>query len=318
MNSETKANNQVESSEAKTPLKMIENFQVNPFSNYQNEENFNEEEGRINLSNDRPKTTQKEKEWKVPCLFQTKPYKEVLEQVKKLNELYSESKIKIHEKQIEQISEELKTLRVKPEISKNSKIIMQKKTYLPLYQRTEEILKKREDKLDVERKKQEDQKEALEKNLTFKPDLQRKPETFRNFEEFENSMKVWDKTKKEKIAKKQFINLEKEVEVHPFKPEINEKSRKILQRKGNTQEKKVENRLLENFSKEKIKKKQLFEATLPDFKPKLNNKTDQIVKARNAKTNYFMEFLQSPEKMEKLNIQITTRGIELSLQDKET
>ena len=255
------------------------------------------------------------KELKVPHLFQTKPLKEVMKQVQKLSDYQSEAKQRLHEKQLEYASEELKTLRAKPEISKISKQMMQKKEYVPLYKRTEEILNKKKAKLEEERKKKQDIKEAEEKSLTFKPELCKKPGNFKNFVEFEEYMKHWNKTKQENIAKKQFINLEKEVENHPFKPEINEKSKKILQKKGHSQDKKVEIRLLESVEKEKLRKIQELEKNKPNFKPFLNPKTDKIVKDRRNKTNYLVEFLHSPENMENLNIQITSQGVEVFIKD---
>ena len=208
---------------------------------------------------------------------------------------------------MELVSEELKTLRSKPENSKISRKMMNKKQYIPLYMRTAEILSKKEAKLAEERKKHEEQKEALEKGLTFKPELFKKPEKFNTFEEFSESMTTWNRTKQEKIAKKQFLNLEKEVENHPFKPEINEKSKQILQRKGYS----LEKRQLE-------RKKQELEKNKPLFKPQLNPKTDRIVKEKKNRTNYLVEFLQSPEKSEKLNIQITTQGVEVFVKEAKT
>ena len=309
MNSDNKANNI--DSDSKTPIKLVEDFQVNPFKDYQNDEEFNEENEKIMSSS---KFLSK-KERKVPLLFQTKPLKEVMEQVKKMNDYQSEAKARLHEKQWESISEEIKSLRFKPEISKTSKRIMQQKEYIPLYKRTAEILNKKEAKLTEERKRLEEQKDALEKGLTFKPELCKNQETYKSFGEFEESMKHWTRIKKENIAKKQFMNLEKEVQNHPFKPEINEKSKKILQRKGNSQEKKVETRLLESFEKEKFRKIQEIERNKPEFQPSLTSRTHKLVKQRRNKTNYLVEFLQSPEKIDKISIEITSQGVEVSIKD---
>jgi len=284
---------------------------VNPFKDYQNAEEIIDEDEKINVSG---KFLSK-KELKVPILFQTKPLKEVMEQVKKMNDYQSEAKARLHEKQLEFISEEMKSLRFKPEISKTSKRIMQQKEYVPLYKRTAEILNKKETKLSEERKRLEKQKDALEKELTFKPELCKNQETFKNFGEFEKSMKNWMRAKKENIAKKQFIDLEKEFQNHPFKPEINEKSKKILLRKGHSQEKKVETRLLESFENEKYRKIQEIERNKPEFKPSLTSRTDKLVKERRNKNNYLVEFLQSPEKIDKINIHITSEGVEVSIKD---
>jgi len=293
----------------KTSLEAVQDFSVNPFKDY---ENYNEKEVIEDQEQNLGLIKSKIKEAKVPHLFQTRPLKEAMEQVNKFTELHNEAKARLHEKQMEMVSEELKTLRSKPEISKYSRQIMQNKKYVPLYKRTDEILSKKEAKLTEERKKMEEQKDAMEKKgLTFRPELHKKPETFKTFEEFEETMKNWNRAKQEKIAKKQFLNLEKEVENHPFKPEINEKSKKILLKKGYSLERKVENRLLESNEKEKSRKLQEMEKNRPQFKPQLNQKTDKIVKERKNKANYLVEFLQSPEKAEKLNIQITTQGVEV-------
>ena len=308
MNSDTKPHQIDSDLKIRTPLVAIHDLKGNPFKDYENSHENEEETNNDTTPQTMPFNSRKEV--KVPHLFQTRPLKEAIEQVSRFQELHNDQKARLHEKQMELVSEELKTLRSKPEISKISRKMMNKKEYIPLYMRTAEILSKKEAKLAEERKKHEEQKEALEKGLTFKPELFKKPEKFNTFEEFSESMTTWNRTKQEKIAKKQFLNLEKEVENHPFKPEINEKSKQILQRKGYS----LEKRQLET----KERKKQELEKNKPLFKPQLNPKTDRIVKEKKNRTNYLVEFLQSPEKSEKLNIQITTQGVEVFVKEAKT
>ena len=144
----------------KTSLEAVQDFSVNPFKDY---ENYNEKEVIEDQEQNLGLIKSKIKEAKVPHLFQTRPLKEAMEQVNKFTELHNEAKARLHEKQMEMVSEELKTLRSKPEISKYSRQIMQNKKYVPLYKRTDEILSKKEAKLTEERKKMEEQKDAMEK-----------------------------------------------------------------------------------------------------------------------------------------------------------
>lgn len=307
MNSENKANHP--DSDSKTPLEIVKDFSVNPFYSYQKNDSENENNPSLTMSEQKPKIN---KELKVPLLFQTKPLKETLKQVKKLEQQQNDAKIRIHEKQLESVYEELKTLRPKPQISKNSQRIMENKNYVPIYMRATDIITKKKEKLEEERKIKEKEKERMEKALTFRPELLTKPQNYKTFEEFQDFQKTWTKTKKEKIAQKQFVNLEKEVMNHPFKPEINEKSKQIWHKKGFSQDK-VENRLLSENQKMKSKKIK-FEKT--QFNPVLNSKTEKIIKDKRDKANILVEFLNQSDNVDSLNIQITSQGIELSVNDK--
>lgn len=300
-------------SELKSPFETVKDFSVNPFYSYQNPE---DEHQNTIISSEKSEKIQREFiEVKVPLLFQTKPLKEVIQKVKKFEEMNKEKKIRIHEKQLEMVSEELKTLRAKPQISRNSQKIMENKTYVPLHLRTEEILNRKKEKLEEERKIKEKKNEELEKAITFRPELSTMPQTYKNFKEFEETQKNWTKTKKEKIAQKQFLHLEQEVQNHPFKPEINKNSLKIVHKKGFSQEK-VEKRLVNDYEKKKTRKIQESDDQANEqFRPILNPKTEKIIQAKRKKANILVEFLNSSEQNNNINIQISSKGVELSVNE---
>lgn len=223
--------------------------------------------------------------------------KEAMDQVKRMEEFDKQTKAKVHEKQIEKAKEELKEMRSKPEISKKSRKLMQNKAHPPLYKRVDEILSKKENKLAEERKKKEEKDQKFEESFSFKPEINLKHEKTRTFGDFEEMMKTWARNKQEKIAKKQFLFLEKEVESHPFRPEINQKSRQIIQKKFNFDDKKG------NTSRESQSFHKRRETSSP---------SEKIESAKGT----FAELLFSPDKHESLNIKISSQGVVISQENK--
>jgi hypothetical protein len=87
--------------------------------------------------------------------------------VNRLYEMDSKKKERIAALQFQKYKEELSTLKNKPDISLTSKILAENKVKEPIYQRSQSILKQKEENLNKLRKNIEEVKNIREPPPTF-------------------------------------------------------------------------------------------------------------------------------------------------------
>jgi len=157
--------------------------------------------------------------------------------VNRLHELDNKKREKIAAKQFQQYKQELSALRSKPQISLNSRIIAEQKRSVPIYERTQMIMKQKEENINKLRRELEARREDRDLSPTFHPDLsftkRYNYEKQRTLKEFTAQMYAWQHRKNEALQKEQYENIARELSELTFKPKINNKSRSIAQKVDN-------------------------------------------------------------------------------------
>jgi len=198
-----------------------------------------------------------------------------------LYELDNKKKEKIAAMQFQKYKEEISTLRKKPEISYNSRVIAEQKYKSPIYERSLAVMKQREENINKIRRELEETKEDIEPSPTFQPDLSStrryKYERSRTPQEFTNHVYAWQQKKNQAIQKEQYETVTRELSGLTFKPKINNKSRNIM---AKNHPEAVEIRFQRHFEKVEMKKKGRIEKEKPTFKPVLNEKSQNLMKHR--------------------------------------
>lgn len=117
----------------------------------------------------------------------------------------------------------------------NSKILAENRVREPIYQRSQTILKQKEDNINKLKKQIEEQKNQKDPPPTFQPNLvSKKPlqenNRIRSAKEFTSQVYAWQSRKQELLQKEQYETLTKEMEELTFKPKINKKSRELAEK----------------------------------------------------------------------------------------
>ena len=151
-----------------------------------------------------------------------------------MNRLYNldlKRKEKLTNLQFERYKKELATLRQKPRISPNSRAIAEKKKKDPIFKRTDMVIKQKEENIMKIRQNLETARGESESSPTFKPQLnmssRRNYERSRTPEEFTAHVYAWHYRKNDNLQRKQYESLQKEFSQLQFKPEINNKSKRL-------------------------------------------------------------------------------------------
>lgn len=125
-------------------------------------------------------------------------------------------------------------MKPKPFISQNSKKLLQNKSYTPIQERSRDILAKREENLAHLREEKFYQQLKEEESInTFQPEIYTRkypPNRVRTVKQFTNQVYAWQARKNEHIQREKYDKLTQELEGLTFRPEINEKSRKLAQK----------------------------------------------------------------------------------------
>ncbi len=105
----------------------------------------------------------------------------------------------------------------------------------PIYQRSQVILKQKEENLTRLKKHIEETRNEREPPPTFQPNLMSKrsiqdESRIRSAKEFTSQVYAWQNKRQETIQKEQYENLTKELEELTFKPKINKKSLELAQK----------------------------------------------------------------------------------------
>lgn len=158
-------------------------------------------------------------------------------------------------------------IKKKPEINLNSKKVQVK----PISERYESIIEERNKKIsDMTEKINSERKKEMEKELTFKPNINSSIEKSSDFSDTLVRMKEWEEKKNIKALMKKDEIEEKMKEKHTFKPSLCENSVKLIGELGN---KDYSSRLTET-------KKSLPQQETYTFTPSLSEKTKKITKNR--------------------------------------
>jgi hypothetical protein len=117
----------------------------------------------------------------------------------------------------------------------NSKILAENRIREPIYQRSQTILKQKEDNLSKLKRQIEDQQSRKEPPPTFQPNLvTKKPleenNRIRSAKEFTSQLYAWQSKKQELLQKEQYETLTKEMEELTFKPKINKRSKELAEK----------------------------------------------------------------------------------------
>jgi len=156
-----------------------------------------------------------------------KSKKKQLETVKRLYNRQEKAKEKIEDLRHKEKEKEDKNLYFQPKISEKSKLLLTGRKK-PLFLRTEEVLKQRKDEIERLKRMRKQENETFEKELTFKPEILRKKKGKRDIQkDFED----WKRRKDEKIQKMNVEMIKRDFEELTFKPNVNELSRKIVERR---------------------------------------------------------------------------------------
>jgi len=202
--------------------------------------------------------------------------------VNRLYEHENRKKEKLAALQFQRYKEELSTLRQKPEISLNSKIIAEQKNKAPIYERSIAVMKQREENINRMRRELEETRADLDSSITFQPDLsctrRYHYERSRTPQEFTAHVYAWHQKKNEAIQKEQYENITRELSELTFKPKINTKSRCIAGKVNGPEP--VESRLQKQKEHIEVKRQKLAEKEKPTFKPTLNEKSQSLAKQR--------------------------------------
>lgn len=160
-----------------------------------------------------------------------------MEIVDRLYQREIKKKEKLAAMQFQKYKEETATLRDKPEISLNSKILAEQKHKIPIYERSIAIMKQREENINRMRRELEESRLDTD-SPTFQPDLsftkrfahERHHERSRTPQEFASQVYAWQQKKNEAIQREQYENITRELAELTFKPKINNKSRNIAKK----------------------------------------------------------------------------------------
>lgn len=180
----------------------------------------------------------------------------------------------INEKKEQQLKQELKEVKSKPTISKNSILLMKNKNIIPIYKRMDQI------EGTLKEKTRQAQIEVLKENNKY----QRRNKSQTNFitdDEFNRWLemnKTWDKIRKAKLNYKkneldeirhqeELLNKEDET----FNPKINKNTSSLLAH-DKTRNIEVSERLYKAHFKYKNKIEKKRQNSLPSFKPRINKK----------------------------------------------
>ena len=152
--------------------------------------------------------------------------------VNRLYDLENKKREKLATMQYQKYKEELSSLRSKPEISLNSKLLASGRRKQPIHMRTDAVLKKKNENLSKLKREIDQQKLEKEPEPTFQPNINRKYyyDRPRTAKEFTTHVFAWQSRRNEALQKEQYENITREMETLTFKPYINDKSRKIVER----------------------------------------------------------------------------------------
>lgn len=126
----------------------------------------------------------------------------------------------------------------KPQISENSRVLLGNSKKTPLFLRTGEVLRKRNDEIEkLRRGFEEKTRENVEKELTFRPETLNVGKKHASSEEMLEQFDRWRRRREEKIEKIYRETLENELKDATFHPAVNELSKKLAERRRKKAEK---------------------------------------------------------------------------------
>ncbi|EAR93108.3 hypothetical protein TTHERM_00449580 (macronuclear) [Tetrahymena thermophila SB210] len=220
-------------------------------------------------------------------LFQDGRLREQKNSIKKIEQHFSEAYLK-------------KAQRGQGIMSQQTKKIMEKKIqngqYEPIYKRWDTLLQEKANKmLEANYKKEIKQRQQEEQQLTFKPEVNLTSSQMvskRTPDQVVNGLLAWNKKKQDKLFHQQIRQSEKGAEELTFHPKINQSSVHMI---GKNETEDVVQRLYKKMQEAQNKienmKKEEFQSKYT-FKPKLNEKSAQIVQEQNFRSNMHLHHHQ--------------------------
>lgn len=200
---------------------------------------------------------------------------------------------KIAELQQKKLKEEMKEVQDRPKITNNSRIMAFYKTNnVPISERYKDELKKRNEKVENLRKKLEKEKERKERTITpdfSKNNRNRSVSPFKSTatSAFSGRSKQWEEKKELVLMRKRHEKLAEEMRAMTFQPQINPKSKALMEFKDmeETSKDSVTSRLYQDARQKEKLKKEMERQRLHSFRPVLNMKSLKIVEDKKKMGN---------------------------------
>jgi len=178
-------------------------------------------------------------------------------------------------------ADELKATKPKPKLNSKTRQIIREKLYdeKPLHKRTEEVLLKKTEKLDMLKQayKEAEELEELERRNKYNAGG---PYDKDRFDAFLYDQMVWHKNKEEKVhfIKGEINKIEKAADRTLYKPTINKTSKALAANKQkNLREKEAHVRLYDNHEDQIMKKQKMMIKNMPSFTPTINTKNPKYI-----------------------------------------
>lgn len=142
-------------------------------------------------------------------------------------------KEKIAALQYQKYKEELSQTKSKPFVTQASKNLLKHRDLVPIHDRSAIILARREENLAHLREEKAMQKLQEERSIPYQPNIYTRRSTIneiRTVKEFVNQSYAWQAKKNETIQRERYAKLIEEMEPLTFRPQINEKSLRIVRK----------------------------------------------------------------------------------------
>lgn len=185
-----------------------------------------------------------------------------------------------------QMARETQEMQSKPKISETSRFLgAMRNGNIPLFQRYEQELAKRNQKLNQLKKEVHENREKEERDLTpsfLGKKEQRKIVSARSASEFKTRSNNWENKKNENILKMKYEILTEEMKALTFKPEINQKSRAMMEYKMIEEEcyPDASERLYKVAGQKEKERKKKEKENIHPFRPNLNPKSQKIAEEK--------------------------------------
>jgi len=153
--------------------------------------------------------------------------------VNRLYQTYQHKLDKIARLKLEKEKAELALIKPRPDISPNSRKITENKKIKPLYERTPEVIRTKEEKMNKARMEAEEKRREAEEKEMFRPNIKASNKGYdrvRNISEMTRDFHIWQTHKVAQHQHMQYENIVKEMEGLTFRPTISNWSKRIAEK----------------------------------------------------------------------------------------